>query len=317
MHLTQLAKVAKRTGRPVVEVPGWKTRGHGDMGDVRTITCHHTAGPRAGNAPSLNVVINGRPGLAGPLAHYVLGRDGTIYVAAAGLCWHAGVSRSANFTNAHAVGIEAEATGVDPWPAAQVAAYAALVGELAKEFRISVGHALGHKETCAPVGRKTDPNLSMPALRQAGAAYLRPKPKPSPIKPGGTDVHVDSESHWAGKRTLKPSTLTTIPVNVNGDPSILLGLTDFDVDWEVTCLVKPGCTVQVQPVTVVPDGKTFKVARSFGAREFIGTDGSTFTGGHTMGHLASNERLRLRVVTFGDPQGGAVTRVHIRTRVWK
>lgn len=315
--LTQLARVARRTGRPVVEVTGWKTRGHGPMLNVTTITCHHTAGPSHGNAPSLNVVINGRPGLAGPLAHYVLGRDGTIYVVAAGLCWHAGVSRSPAFTNSHAVGIEAEGTGVDAWPAVQVTAYAALVGELAKEFRIPVGHALGHKETCWPVGRKTDPNFNMPALRTAAADYLTPASRPAPTRPGGTDVHVDSSTRWAGRKILKPATLSTIPVTIDGKPSILTGPADFDVDWEVNVLVKPGATVQVQPVIVVKQGGKYVVKSSFGAREFIGTTGTTFTGGHTMGHLSTGDRLRLRVASFGDPQGGAVTRVTTRTRVWR
>jgi hypothetical protein len=175
MMLTQLADVARRTGYPVVEVQGWKTRGHGPQADVRTITCHHTAnGGATGNAPSLGVVQNGRPGLAGPLSHYLLGRDGTIYVVAAGLCWHAGVSLKPDYENPHAVGIEAEAVGVPgtkgDWPAVQMDAYHRLCRALVEEFGLEVADVRGHKETCAPKGRKSDPDFDMTAFRAAVAA---------------------------------------------------------------------------------------------------------------------------------------------------
>ena len=166
MWLTDLADVARSTGLPVIEVPGWRTRGHGPMTDVRTIIAHHTAGPASGNYPSLGVVRDGRPGLAGPLAQLGLARDGTVYVIAAGLCWHAGVSRDPSYTNSHAVGIEAEGTGTDPWPARQMDAYARLCRALADHYGLPCSRVLGHKETCAPVGRKVDPNFDMDAFRK-------------------------------------------------------------------------------------------------------------------------------------------------------
>lgn len=170
MWLTDLAAIARSTGCPVVEVSGWKTRGHGPMTDVRTIICHHTAGPKSGNYPSLSTVENGRPGLDGPLAQLGLARDGTVYVIAAGLCWHAGVSRDPSYTNSHAIGIEAEGTGSDPWPDVQMDAYARLCRALADHYRVPCSRVLGHKETCAPVGRKPDPNFDMDAFRARIAA---------------------------------------------------------------------------------------------------------------------------------------------------
>lgn len=77
--LAWLADVLRAEGLKVVEQPGWKDRGRGDMGEVKGILCHHTAGPLKGNAPSLNLVEHGRPDLAGPLSQLVLGRDGTFY----------------------------------------------------------------------------------------------------------------------------------------------------------------------------------------------------------------------------------------------
>lgn len=183
--LTQLAQVARRTGYPVVEVPGWQTRGRpGGMSDIRTITTHHTAnGGAPGNFPSLRVVRDGRPGLNGPLAQYGLGIDGTIYVIAAGLCNHAGVSKSVDYINPHAVGIEAEAIGVPgtkgDWPAKQMDSYARLCRALADEFAgAQLDDVRGHKETCAPTGRKSDPDFDMPAFRRQVAVVDLSHPSP-------------------------------------------------------------------------------------------------------------------------------------------
>jgi hypothetical protein len=51
---------------------------------------HHTASPKSGDAPTLNVCKNGRPNLPGPLCQIVLGRSGKAYVLAANRCNHAG-----------------------------------------------------------------------------------------------------------------------------------------------------------------------------------------------------------------------------------
>src|SRR5579864_4033356 len=90
LSLTWLPEVLENAGLKVAEQPGWRTRGRGEMGDVKGVMCHHTSGPPDGNMPSLGVVTHGRPDLAGPLAQLCLGRDGTFYVVAAGRCNHAG-----------------------------------------------------------------------------------------------------------------------------------------------------------------------------------------------------------------------------------
>lgn len=199
-YYTGLARVARKTGYPVVETEGWKTRGQGQMGAITTIVAHHTAGPKAGNAPSLGVVTHGRAGLRGALAHYVLGRDGTIYVVAAGLTWHAGKVRKTSYGNTHAIGIEAENTGLgESWSTAQLDSYVKLCRALVDEFKLSPNDVRGHKEVCSPVGRKPDPNfssigLSMDEFRAAvkrgyykkeAAPASKPKPKPE-VKPTGS-----------------------------------------------------------------------------------------------------------------------------------
>jgi len=181
---TGLARIARLTGYPVVEVPGWRTRTRPqDMQDVRTITCHHTAnGGARGDYPSYNTVLHGRGSeLPGPLAQYGIGRSGTIYVFAAGSANHAGISRSVDYEKVHAIGIEAEAVGVPgaagDWPEVQMDAYAKLCKALIKEFGLSVSDVRGHKETCSPPGRKSDPSFNMDAFRRrVSNVKLGPEP---------------------------------------------------------------------------------------------------------------------------------------------
>lgn len=183
MMLTDLAAVARGAGLQVVEVAGWRTRGHGQMTGVKTVVCHHTAGGPDGAMPSLQVLIEGRRDLPGPLCHLALGRDGTVYTVAAGLAWHAGQVRDVSYTNPWAIGIEAEGTGVDTWPGIQMDAYRRLCAALVLAYDLTAARVLGHKEVCFPAGRKVDPNFDMPAFRDgvdAEVMALRPVPPPPP-----------------------------------------------------------------------------------------------------------------------------------------
>ncbi|GAB3472008.1 N-acetylmuramoyl-L-alanine amidase [Actinophytocola sediminis] len=143
----------------MIEVPGWQGRGHGGMTAVKGVVCHWTASPDTYKPtdpyPSLGVVRDGRSGLPGPLAQLGLGRDGAVYVIAAGLAYHAGVGYwkgiGAN-GNAQMLGIEAESTG--SWTAAQVDAYTRLVAALRRRYGVPLGNIVGHHEW-AP-GRKID-----------------------------------------------------------------------------------------------------------------------------------------------------------------
>ena len=159
----RLERAVKNAGVKYKKVSGWASRGHGTMGSIQSIICHHTAGPASGNAPSLNVVAYGRPGLSGPLSQLFLARDGTVYLVAAGVSYHAGRVVSNKYTNSHAIGIEAEATGTSSWPAHQVNEYAKLCKALIKEFGLSTSRVVGHKE--AAPRRKIDPNFSMSDFR--------------------------------------------------------------------------------------------------------------------------------------------------------
>lgn len=167
MILTDLADACRKSGLKVVEVDGWRTRGHGQMTAVETIVPHHTATKKSipGDYPSMRVVRDGREGLPGPLAQIGLGRSGTVYVIAAGVCYHAGAVSSRSTDNWHAIGIEAEADGLSSWPEQQMDAYARLCAALCEHYGLTADRVLAHKEIAAPLGRKADPNFPMDAFR--------------------------------------------------------------------------------------------------------------------------------------------------------
>lgn len=221
---TGLARVAKKTGFPVEEVPGWKNTGHGGMDSCSTIVIHHTAGADNGaDYNSFGTVKNGRPGLPGPLAQLGIGRvTGKQIIFAAGRAWHAGKVGKTAHDNSNAIGIEIENNGVgEKYSDNTYNSAVALVGELVKEFKLDVDKdVLGHKEIAVPKGRKIDPSFSMGKFREDVKAYIagdvkpagkpskpapKPNPKPAKDKPGAwpekplkvTSKHtVESDKAW-------------------------------------------------------------------------------------------------------------------------
>lgn len=170
--LTWLSDTLKRAGLKVQEVPGWQTRGRGDMRAIKGVMLHHTAGSSVGNMPDLNLLIRGRSDLPGPLAQLGLARDGTWHVIAAGRANHAGKGAYAGVTNgnSHFIGIEAANTGrtqgprAEAWPPAQMESYKKGVIAILKYINAPVKMAIGHKEW-AP-RRKIDPTFDMNKFRE-------------------------------------------------------------------------------------------------------------------------------------------------------
>ena len=175
LMVTNLADILRNAGLNVVEVDGWKTRGHGQMNPIKSIIVHHTAGPATGDFPSLKIVRDGRSDLPGPLSQLGLGRTGTWYVIAAGLSYHAGATiNDSLYANVNAIGVEAEGTGLPAtdtghvhWPEVQWQSYVKGVKALQAAFSVPTSRVLGHKEAAAPLGRKIDPNFSMAEFRAA------------------------------------------------------------------------------------------------------------------------------------------------------
>ncbi len=190
--LTQLADVARRTGFPVTECAGWRTRGHGPQPEVQGVVAHHTAGWN-----DLHVVRDGRPGLGGPLSQFWLQHTGRIYVVAAGRCWHNSPSTSPLHDNSSSIGIEAENDGRTRWPGVQLDAYYALCAELCKEFDLPASRVKAHREV--QVGKPDPHSIDMNKFRLRVAQLIE----------GDDDVDIDAVWHDArialnkGEKTQK------------------------------------------------------------------------------------------------------------------
>lgn len=160
MLLSNLAGALRKHGLTVVETPGWANRGFAgrDLLEVRGVLWHHTATNRGrfngADAPTLSMCIEGRPDVAGPLCNIVFGRNGTVYLVAAGLANHAGAGAAPNIPrdlgNYYLIGIEMESSGIAPWdwtpdqirvaPQLGAALEIEYLGGLPPELRLQLGH---------------------------------------------------------------------------------------------------------------------------------------------------------------------------------
>lgn len=153
-------------------VPGWNNPAHAAPGTWAPsyVLLHHTAGPNNGNAPSLGWVTtnNYAPVRA---CHFLIGRDGTVFVVYAFGCYHAGAGGPGKWgdgpavardsMNRHAYGIEIESVGTslstaggNGYTPAQREASARLTAALLDLLGRDTGCAINHR-TWAPA-RKSD-----------------------------------------------------------------------------------------------------------------------------------------------------------------
>ena len=235
-QLTWLSTVLQNAGLKVAEVPGWQNRGRpAPLGIIKGVICHHTAGSKNGNMPSLNVIINGRSDLPGPLAQLGLGRDGTFYIIAAGRCNHAGNGIWKGETNGNSsfIGIEAENTGgfknppgpkdppLDPWPVAQLNAYYRGVAAILSHVGASSNMCCGHKEYALPRGRKPDPHtLDMDQFRLNVKAIMEGTAAPLILIPG---------KDYQDRPTLRRNSASNLKFLVK-EIQLKIGITDAKID---------------------------------------------------------------------------------------
>ena len=207
-----LADVLRAEGLRVVEQPGWRERGHGDFRDIRGVICHHTAG---GGPNDWQIVQNGRPDLAGPLAQLVLEKDGTYRVVAVGVCWHAGGGNwpgwPSNNANWHTIGIEAVSRGTPPWDwtAAQLDAYKRGCAAILRRIGRTAQDCVGHREYSSE--GKIDPaGIDMNAFRRDVQALIDKRPK------GGADMAFLDETitNYLGKEVTVGTLLHYLDKNL-------------------------------------------------------------------------------------------------------
>lgn len=197
----------RKHGLKVVEVDGWQTRGRpastGEFTPVGVL-CHHTAtGTNWTDQKVVNLLVNGRDDLPGPLVQFGLSRDGTVYVVASGRCNHAGEAKASGTVasgdgNKLYIGIEAFNDGINEiYPQVQYDTYVLLCAVLSVELtKNSVNTIRGHKETSTT--GKPDPRFDMTKFRAAVQAKMTEITNPvippvvdPPIEP--TEPPVDPE----------------------------------------------------------------------------------------------------------------------------
>lgn len=184
---TWIANALRAEGLNVVEVAGWQTRGSSTFNPQGSVD-HHTAGPLAGNAPSLRICINGRSDLPGPLCNVFVARDNTCYVVAAGRANHAGRGGWRGLTgNSSMFGVERENVGYankEPWRPDQTETAAKVHRALLKGINRGSEWLCEHKEW-AP-GRKIDAHtITGDELRAMVVHGVAPKPTPPPANDSG------------------------------------------------------------------------------------------------------------------------------------
>lgn len=193
-----LAEALRAEGLTVNEISGWQTRGR--PGSLRPLGCvaHHTAGTK-----SLNLIINGRVGLAGPLANIHLEKSGVVNLVAAGRCNHAGRGSSEVLDrlrrhlpprgdagalglvddadgNGVLFGIEVEnlGDGSDPYPSEQIEALVKICSAVCRFYGFAPHACIFHREWSR---RKPDMSWRGP-LRELVAARLVAQGNPAVLE---------------------------------------------------------------------------------------------------------------------------------------
>ena len=152
-----LADALRAEGCKVKEVDGWKNRGRpassGQFEPFGTLW-HHTATTTSYSNPNptLNLCINGRSDLPGPLCQVLIGYDGTCHVIAAGRANHGGEHSGfgpfpRGDCNAMMMGWEIDYNGSQPMSPQQKDAAARASAACLKRWKKDQSYVAIHKET--------------------------------------------------------------------------------------------------------------------------------------------------------------------------
>lgn len=123
-------------------------------------------------------------------AHYLIGRDGTIFQLAdeSARAWHAGQSWWGGQVdiNSASIGIELDNNGNEPFAESQISALIALLGDLRERFEIPAANVIAHADV-APA-RKADPSAYFPWARLAAHGFGLWCDAPLAPAPDGLDL---------------------------------------------------------------------------------------------------------------------------------
>lgn len=198
--MLDLVDILADAGCTVTAQPGWETRTASGPFAPFGAVWHHTAGPRAGDAPSLGLCIEKN------LTQLLLARSGRWHVISGRKSNHAGLgvrdvlsrlqqglapqgdardhyrwplNLGTIFGNEYFLGIEIENDGVsEPYPAVQLDALERGTAAIFRAYRWSAHALIAHREWTA---RKPDPHaIDMPAARAVLARRIAGTPTPPP-----------------------------------------------------------------------------------------------------------------------------------------
>lgn len=166
-RLLWLADVLRAAGLTVHEVDGWRTRGDDSYGPVRGVIIHETRGSaNSSDAGEIDVLVNGRVGLSGPIAQLYLGRNGHWHVVASGTCHHVLTGWGGPFAglgNDALLGIEPAHGEAEDWAAKPVQYWSYVRGVAAILRHTGWPPPVGHKEH--QPRDKPDPEFNMATFR--------------------------------------------------------------------------------------------------------------------------------------------------------
>lgn len=169
-----LPEVLRAEGVTVVEMDGWRERGHGDFGQIWGVVAHHTG---SDNTPASEIAFHPELGLCSQIH---LARNGVATICGAGVAWHAGNGSwpgiPTNGANQVTIGIEAQnGGGGSPsapmrhrscWPDAQYYAYVKIVAAILRHLGHGADRLIAHKEWAGAAQGKWDPGqLDMEVFR--------------------------------------------------------------------------------------------------------------------------------------------------------
>lgn len=197
-----------KAGLRVESVPGWRTRGRPGAFAPRGVLWHHTGGAADGLEYARWMALTGRPDLPAPLCQLSIGRDGTVYVLAAGRANHGGKARAAGPMpegdgNALYVGVECHNTGSEGWRPSQRDAMVKVAAVLSEILGCGADHHRGHVETSTT--GKWDPGaLDLDEFRADIHAELnKPKSLPKRIQTASAEITREIKRIRAAREVAK------------------------------------------------------------------------------------------------------------------
>lgn len=225
MRISWLGEVLSAAGVQVVAEGDWLNRTAGSTFEPIGVLWHHTAAPSSASnpAPALNVCINGRSDLPGPLCHALVDYHGVFHLISANRANHAGTARAsgpipAGSGNTMLVGWEIDYAGdggggqVQQMTAAQydasVTATAAVLTQLGRD----ASYARGHRETSTT--GKIDPSfIDLDAMRaDVAAAMGSAPPSGTPFQTWVSGVNVRPTPDTSGTPVGNLAAPTTVTV---------------------------------------------------------------------------------------------------------